>query len=471
MDVKRVSINYNPKQIDLLNEFTNCPQDRQQFNCVMDQNFAQSVRAATQDRALTLREAIDNDYIDDQMIFIHKDSERNNLSDCYEMGFCYSNLVKMRMARIIPIGWEIAASLSEVKDRAVTLKEIMDNFKVDGSVFEGLIDPEWILKYPQMKCNAEGYSNMLISSGAKDRSKYCADMQHCVDMDESGECQAWGYCAAEKNIWNFGGEECFAPYDSCRTLTARNETKSVNYLLKTVDKGICNVENAGCSWYSLFMNRMTDSAFQCQVWNDVDSEYQACTDGEPGCECNYEWNWAEGLNNSSHDNLASSIIRLNKNIEDQQCSSNNEGCTRFVRTKVDLGANLIPNSDFEENNATEGDLINKTVQGLAGTYNLNNEQTHSGAYSIVMDDGQNMEMLSEQIKVPAKPYKRYFAVLVYHSLVLSLIASIHLSRFHMEFHRQFSFLFPISQIVLSQLHSHAHLLYHLLFHIQIRLCR
>jgi len=413
IDVKRVSIDYNPKQIDLLNEFTNCPQERQQYNCVMDHNFAQAVRAATQDKPMTLREAISNDYINDQMIFIHQEDERNNLPNCYEMGFCYSNLVKMRMARIIPIGWEIAASMQKVLDQPITLKQIMDDFDVDGSVFEGLIDPDWILKYPQMKCNAEGYSNMLVAGGAKDRSDYCADIQHCVKTDESGDCIAWGYCAAEENVWRFGAEECFAPYDSCRTLSKRNETKSVNYLLKTVDKSVCNTENAGCSWYTLYMTPLEGSGLNCQKWDDTVDQYVECDEIDPDCECNYEWNWAQSATDSSHDNLASSIIRLNKNIEDNQCNSNNEGCTRFVRTKVDLGANLIPNSSFEENNATETELIGKTVQGLSGTYNLNNENTHSGEYSIVMDDGQNMQMLTEAMKIPAKPYKRYFAVSAY----------------------------------------------------------
>ena len=103
------------KQIDLMTDYANCPTGdggslRGVNNCVMDSGFAEAVRNATQGDPISVSEAIEQGYIVGNRPFIGPNDRRNSDADCFERGFCYSNLVKLRKARIIPIGWEIAAS-------------------------------------------------------------------------------------------------------------------------------------------------------------------------------------------------------------------------------------------------------------------------------------------------------------------------------------------------------------------------
>jgi hypothetical protein len=317
--VQKVSVNYNPKEINLLSDFVSCPKNATMFNCVMDHNFAQAVRMATQREPLTVAQAIEQEYINGNKPIIHKNDARNSTDTCYELGFCYSNLVKLRTSRVIPIGWEIAATLNETSGGNVSLNTVIDGFNISGSPYEGLINPNWILKYPKAKCEIEGYGEELLAPGTNARNSYCADVKTCIKESDNGECESWGYCAAEKNSWKFGGNECFASFDSCKSLKIRGGGTE-GYVYKTVDNRMCDGANAGCSWYALAMSKVTD-----------------------------QWNWLDDENSDySHDNISNSIIRLNKNVEAQSCSRTDEGCTEVVRTKVDYGSNQAPNSSFEE---------------------------------------------------------------------------------------------------------------------------
>ncbi|MBU1132398.1 hypothetical protein KKC32_04100 [Patescibacteria group bacterium] len=371
--IKQVNFTYSTKQIDLLTEYTSCPRTRQINNCVMDNAFADAVRRSTQDKPLSVQEAIDQGLIDGKRRLIGKYDARNSNADCYQYGFCYSNLVKLRTARIIPIGWELAAS-QVGSEEVVSLNYVISQFNQTnpndaGYKFRQLIDPNWILKYPATQCNALVNGPLLIDAGSNTRAEVCVDMPSCVRTDAKGKCLSWGYCAAEKNVFRLGGDECSGVYDSCRSLQMR-KGKSVNLVMNTVDRSVCDATNAGCKWYS------TEKILADNSWNWVDAD--------------------------------ASKILLNKNIENAQCNPNQEGCTRFVKTASGLGTNLVVNGDFEIFSGRIDELQSTNiVTGWAGGKNVVSESYEGGA-AVKLAALENL--IIPNIEIAPKKTARYFAV-------------------------------------------------------------
>lgn len=257
---------YTPKvrevnNYNILAEFQACP-DRypQQNNCVIDSDFANAVRQADSGDAVTVREAIEKGLLHEDWNLLPPDDSRNSQKSCWSEAYCYSNLVKLRRARIIPLGWEIAAQ--ESKGTPVTLGEAVRkfddcNYEIDANGVADsahplchLVDPNWILKAPPMQCRAKVYSAVLQSSEAPLRQETCVDDPTCVATDENGKCLgAWGYCTREQNAWRFEGTRCEAQYESCLTLRPR-EGGSVSYLTSTLNNSYCNEKNVGCRAYA-----------------------------------------------------------------------------------------------------------------------------------------------------------------------------------------------------------------------------
>jgi hypothetical protein len=408
VDISRVNVSFDVKEYNLLNDFMNCTEPKSFYNCVIDRGFAQAVLSADQDKALTLREAVEEEkLIKGEKKFISKsDLQLNQDMYCYEKGFCYNNLVKLRIARIIPVGWEMLTSLLGPGE-TITLDEAMNVYNDESSDYYGLIDPNWILKYPKNRCMAEGYSSYVSSAQVGERDEYCADLQNCIKSDDQGNCLSWGYCAAEKNVWRFGGIDCQPEYASCTTMRSRTGN-SVNYLLNTVNNSVCGAENAGCAWYSKIMNRENEGI--CAESGDSCTSDAACDIAEQE-KCIFEWNWIDNsiIQVASHDNVEQSIINLNKNIENKTCSSRDEGCTEFIREKVDYGANMWPNGRFEE---YTGSLTNAVIAGLEGSEDyLLNEDVANGSYSLNLLSPQ--VFTGPRIVIPPKYYKRYFVLSFY----------------------------------------------------------
>jgi hypothetical protein len=368
--IKTVSFSYSTKQIDLLTEFTSCPKVRQINNCVMDDNFSAVVRKATQDKPLTVSEAIAEGSIRGDLPLISQNDGRNSSDDCYQQGYCYSNLVKMRKARIIPIGWELAANKVGPEEK-VSLKYVVEQFNEKTSKFYHLIDPNWVLKYPATQCKASVYGPLLVDAGTGSRAETCVDMPSCVQTDDNGKCLSWGYCAAEKNIFRLGGEQCNGVYDSCRTLETR-QGKTVNYVTNTLDRTSCDQTSVGCKWYATTKTRQGGVM---------------------------DWSVSGAL--------ASAKILLNKNIEDKECSPNDEGCTRLVRTKAGIGVNLVPNGNFElAFEGTPDDGQDDVVPGWANGGQILASGVREGKFSLRRNGELNLPVIS----IVPKNFTRYFAV-------------------------------------------------------------
>jgi len=388
IQVQKTSFSSSSKSVDLLTQFTSCPQDRQIFNCVADGDFAQAVRSAEQDKPISLKDAMESGKVNGNLPLIPATDGRDKTSNCFEQGWCYSNLMKLRKARIIPIGWEIAASKIE-EGETVTLKYAMDNFNVTGNEFFHLVDPEWILRAPQSRCEAEVSGPVLIGAGSDKRAPVCADLKSCLRQDETGKCLAWGYCAAEENLFRFGGSTCPGQYDSCRLMTKADGGEEASLLLNTVDKTGCDPNSAGCKQYSVKMAKGAD-----QVWS---------------------WNFAVPATDS---------LFLNKKIKDFECQPGDEGCTRFVRTGVGLGTSLLGNGGFEvfTGDITSAQDNNNEITGWINTASPATPVTTAqkklelstdvfgGLAALSLNGTANEAAYYTGLSVVPKSYTRYYAI-------------------------------------------------------------
>lgn len=353
--------------VNYVAEFTACPEGFENVNnCTMDDDFATAVNAiSTTGDGMTIQEAMDAGLLHRDWQIIPRDDRATNADNtCYSRAYCYDNLVKLRRARMISVGWEMAAEVCNTQDNTgvcsiqnpPTLNDVVKNFNNCGSPaipgvlnsgqaphpFCHLIDPNWVLKAPEAQCLAEVYGPNVESPELASRSSVCSDDVTCIKENENGQCEAFGYCTREKNIWRFDGEQCSAQFDSCRSYTDPDGT-TLTVLDQTIDPGVCNDDNAGCLWYS---TAKVDSAGTL-VWSGGEFDR----------------------------------IFFNKKIK--TCSSGDAGCTEFIRTTRGLGTNLLLNSSFEQNSDFETNIPdNWTSLGAGYDYNSDSSYSFSGASAL-----------------------------------------------------------------------------------------
>jgi len=315
----------DPEEYDPLADFTVCPTNKDMIelnNCVMSSKF---YAAFNRGEPITLKEAINLKLIDPNLPLINKDStQHSDLQYCYKEALCYSNLQKMRLARLIPLGWEIAADKSSVDDPA-TLQEVINAFNDPTSQYYKLIDSDWVLKAPLAQCRAQGYGPRLQSKYDVERSEICVDTQTCLQEADDGSCLpgAWGYCTREENVWRFGGDQCNEAFASCRGFTNQNGT---SYFIKdTVD--FCGADEVGCQSYST--------------------------------QKDDEGNWIDAL------------IYLNNQAG--TCEGQNAGCSELIKTEP--GINLLLNGGFESGD--EGWHLDE-IEAANGDSGVTSEKVFAG---------------------------------------------------------------------------------------------
>lgn len=240
-----------------------CPDSPGIYNCVIDTAFQQAIERA-RTKPLTIREAIEQNLFhgDWPLISPRREVDNTNVKGCRDKGYCYSNLQKLRKLRIVPLGFEIAALNADPDNLEVwTLKKVVDSFEDcarDGfgnavadptHPFCHLIDPNWIIKAPDARCEAEGYGNQLAVAGGAERLKECLDVSTCVKEGPNGTCESFSYCTREKNVWKIPGKACAAYNATCRTYVDDNN-QIASYLSRTLDFGECTAESVGCRAYS-----------------------------------------------------------------------------------------------------------------------------------------------------------------------------------------------------------------------------
>jgi hypothetical protein len=318
-------------------------------NCVITDKFRDAVISKK-----TVGDAMAEGLLDKSALFGFL---ANGLEPKYNEGYPYRSMIILRKYRILPVGWELAAeylkdNVSSAKTK--TLGDLVACFDPDDQFqgyydtwCQGLVDPNWVLKAPQNFCKKQGpgpeiTSQDVTGEGAKSKmqisrnEKYCADEQACIKEKNDGSCQLYGYCTEERRKWNFGAESCDPKYNTCQTFRARSG-QTVSYLQNSLNYNGCNADNVGCKlyatggWLSTTTNKFTWSA----------------TNTVP--------------------------MYFDKDIK--SCNSSAEGCHEFIRTKPGLGANLLVNSDFENDFNTGDDWLELGGTRLAGGYN-------SSAYAL-----------------------------------------------------------------------------------------
>jgi hypothetical protein len=319
------------KQADynIVSELSLCPDPENPgpTDCVIDTSLMQAINEKK-----TVIEAIKDGSLKANW-FLTIDNQKNK-----DNAYTLRNISILRKHRILPIGWEIAASLNE--NKGATLMDLVSCFDINDDISEfsssfdlrntdwcqGLIDPYWVLKAPLSLCQKQGIGSQILNSQilagqiglpnmpdvpsrlsvTRDET-YCADDLTCIKEDSrSGACLAYGYCNEEKRIWSFDYPSCQPVYNTCTAFTDPQGAQ-IAYLENTLDYGICSQENAGCLPYYTRGNYDLSSS-----------------------QINWQTNPLVYFNNK----LAS-------------CSVSNEGCNELMRVNPAWGSNLIMGADFQ----------------------------------------------------------------------------------------------------------------------------
>ena len=330
--------------VDVISDLANCPPDpafyTPQYACTITPKFAQALRKADEGSPLTIQEAIDQGYIAGNLRFAiarTSDDLRAPTNAWY-----LSDIRKLRLARIVPLGWEIAAE--KYAGGSVSLQDVIgsksDNYangfnatgpdKICGTEDDpedigqycGLIDPNWILRAPPAQCRTEAYGQQLEPSGPN-RQKVCVDYQHCIAEKADGSCQAWGYCKREENIWRFSGKSCefpegsgVSPWATCQSFKDPSG-KNASYLISSLnnyDDGVCS-DAASCRWYSAARNLTPEG---------VDDVYL------PNKDTLGTQNNINTVDFELSDQTAQPRFFL-KNVDNRKCTTKEEGCTKFLQ--------------------------------------------------------------------------------------------------------------------------------------------
>jgi len=296
-----------------INDLSACPSDpavRGIWNCVMDQGFVKAL-SADENGHLSVAQAIAAGDLNGGWQLIPPNA------DCYGSNYCYTNLMKLRRMRIIPVGWEMAAIAAENTanfPNGLTLNAAVAGFNncaVDANGIQHLdathplchlVDPDWILKVPVTQCKAQASGQTLAAPNTSERAEVCVDSPSCVSEDADGKCTGgYGYCTREKNVWSIDATECPAQYASCDTFSDPNG-KDLSILKNTVDVAACSADNAGCRPYAT----------------------------APGAN-----GWVD---------LQPSVYLTSQAPE---CDAKSAGCRSLSDLKTAATANLIPNPSFE----------------------------------------------------------------------------------------------------------------------------
>ena len=379
-------------EVDPLLNFTICPPTgRLPDNCVMDSQFANAVRIAGA-TPFTVRQAIDEGYLHGDWSLVPASDSRDQDPFCYATGYCESNLKRLRSVRVLPLGWEIAASQSHGSYSNFTLQDAVESFhdcNAEGErdsrhPFCNLINPEWVLKVPPAQCRIQAFGSSLLSPEIPRRLEECVDYRTCLKQDDFGNCVGgWGYCVRDRNAWRFNGDQCPAQFNTCRTLNPAKGGIPVSYLMNTVDFGVCNADNVGCQSYATDLNMISchmtvpcegEGGVACGVGCTIDDGEDSCN-GSIGVSCSSfspcdrEDGCLVGCEVANGQVSCSSVAGLPKDKSDdwlvqparffndkvESCDVRDVGCTSLIKLAPGESLNMMSNSGFESQDDVDRD--------------------------------------------------------------------------------------------------------------------
>lgn len=257
---------------DILTQLNSCD-SQGLYNCRADDSLRQAIEEARHGDPLTIAEAMKRGFLHPTAKLIPPTNVTANQDPrCFDKdnNYCYSNIAVLRQLGVFPLGFEIAAKNSD-PDNPVNLEEVVKGFydcnyqkDAQGNIigvnydptnypFCHLVDPNWVIKLEQTRCDALGYGPSSIGSDVPDRLQECVDIKTCIGRDSTGNCLGYGNCAREKNVWKFDADKCESQFATCRSFT-NGQGQQLSYLYRTLDTGSCDQSNVGCTAYSLDQN-------------------------------------------------------------------------------------------------------------------------------------------------------------------------------------------------------------------------
>lgn len=283
---------------DILAQLSSCD-SRGLYNCRADQSLVQAIQEAKHGDPVTIAQAIKKGWLHGSGKLIPPTNlSLNNDPHCFDKNnYCYSNVAVLRQLGIFPLGLEIAAKNSD-PDHPATLEEVVKGFydcnyqkDAQGNVvgvnydpvnfpYCHLVDPNWVIKLEQTRCDALGYSSLPSGSDVPDRLQECVDLKTCVGRDSTGNCLGYGNCVRENNVWRFDADKCDAQFATCRSFTD-SQGKQLSYLYRTLDTGSCDQNNVGCSGYSLSQNN--NGQWQAAGSIYLNKKVSTCNASAAGC--------------------------------------------------------------------------------------------------------------------------------------------------------------------------------------------
>lgn len=308
--------------IELVSELIACPQSRGLWNCTVDQSLGQAIQSRGQRENVTIQDALAKDFLHGSWRLIPVSNARENFDpQCFSYAYCASNLQKLRLLRILPVGFEFAANSPENVERCsssagcVTFQEVVEGFAECNDAGERdsshpwckLVNPNWIITAFPQKCELTGFGETLLTNRLAQRKEECRDIQTCLKRNDKGECVGgYGYCMAERNAYRFNADECPAHYASCRTFANRSGSE-ISYLRNTLDPSVCSAENVGCLGY--LTQRSPEGTWQGSATTGSKMYFDSTT---------------------------------------KPCAANDEGCTKLYAAETGTSAlNLLVNPSFE----------------------------------------------------------------------------------------------------------------------------
>ena len=403
-------------------EFIACPgaSQRGPNNCVMGADFATLMSYSAAGDTMTVQEAIDAELLHGEWSLIDsEDTARNEDPFCYTYGYCHANLVKMRIARIIPVGWELAALKAKQVTGPTDLQTIVNGFddcnedNPDAPISASnpwchLIDPNWVIKHPETQCRANVTGATLLAENADTRHETCVDTPSCIEEDENGKCiGGFGYCTRERNSWRFDGDSCPAEFASCLTLTSRTGVKD-SLLTTTVDYASCDADNVGCTWYNT-VKELNDADTAADPTDDqfvFDTILDLFDDGNPTAT------------------VADENSRQYFNASVATCGDGDDGCTELVRA-ADSALNPVRNPSFEQDSDQDGVPDFWTLDGNASyLQNFSSSAIYGGSTFQVGSDVVELDAGGEAItRDPIHLYPNQFVTVSFTAIAGPTLSS------------------------------------------------
>lgn len=299
IDLRDVNL-IRTSNVEIISELITCPETRGLWNCVVDQGLTQAIQTTGDKGNITIQEALEKNQLHGDWRLIPASNARENLDpQCYAHGYCSGNLQKLRVLRILPVGFELAANSDANLARCATasgcatLQTVVDGFADCNASGDRdadhpwckLIDPNWVITSFPQQCQLSGYGESLLNNRLPQRKQECQDIQTCLQRNDRGECVGgYGYCLAERTSYRFSADECSANFASCRNFQSRSG-QLVSYNRNTLDYSVCSAQNVGC--YGYLTERNTDGSWVGATSTGdkiyFDTTLKPCSASDDGC--------------------------------------------------------------------------------------------------------------------------------------------------------------------------------------------